>query len=305
MVVGAAVCVAGQFVFMKLYQAKVGGTPVLNFTFSAIAAVMSCFLFLCIGAFDIHVSVFTVCMALGMSFACTLNSVLGIFAVSYGKLSIFTMSMMLGGMLLPFLYGLLFLGEPVTVWRIVGCILLVAALIFTALSDSNGKKKNKLFFYGLCVLVFISNGAVSIISKCHQISEFASGTIDYCVMTYAFMFGFSALALGACVFFRYRKGNVSHFFSEIKEGEKPSVVVNKPLLGGLTAATYAVISGGGYFLQLYGAVDLPASVLYPIVTGGSIVLTALFGRVFFKENITWKMWIGFAVTLAATILFLF
>lgn len=315
MVAGAAVCVAGQFVFMKTYQTKVGSTSVLNFAFSAAAAVLSCLLFLCVGAFDIHVSAFTVYMALGMSFACTLNSVLGIFAVSYGKLSVFTMSMMLGGMLLPFLYGLLFLNEPVTAWRIVGCILLVAALVYTSLAGNPEGKKNRLVFYGLCALVFVSNGAVSIISKCHQIGAQASGTIDYCVMTYAFMFGFSALALAVCLLLRRRKRSAPALLQSgaaeaapvpAGEGAEDVPAANKKrLLGLLSVAAYAVISGAGYLLQLYGAVDLPASVLYPIVTGGSIVLTAVFGRVFFKERITWKMWIGFAVALLATVLFLF
>ena len=344
MVVGAAVCVAGQFVFMKTYQSKVGSTTAKTFAFSAIAAALSCFLFLCVNVFSVRVSAFSVLMALGMSFACTLNSVLGIVAVSYGKLSVFTMSMMLGGMLLPFLYGLLFLEEPVTPWRIAGCVLLVAALVYTSLAGNTEGKKNRLLFYGLCALVFLSNGAVSIISKCHQIGAQASGTIDYCIVTYAFMLAFSALSLAACLLWRRLRAKraalplAAQGESAQAENGAPATESSAPMaesgvpvqaaadtaekaeaqagaakggarrglvLGWLSVAAYAVISGAGYLLQLFGAVDLPASVLYPIVTGGSIVLTAVLGRVLFKERVTWKMWIGFGVALLATVLFLF
>ena len=66
----------------------------------------------------------------------------------------------------------------------------------------------------------------------------------------------------------------------------------------------AVIGGVSYTLQLIGAKELPATVLYPIVTGGSIVLSALSGRVFFKEKLSGYQLASIVLCLIGTLLFL-
>ena len=60
------------------------------------------------------------------------------------------------------------------------------------------------------------------------------------------------------------------------------------LKGFLFIPVVAATGGGSYLLQLIGAEHLPATVLYPMVTGGTIIFTAVAGRVFFKEKISKK-----------------
>lgn len=66
----------------------------------------------------------------------------------------------------------------------------------------------------------------------------------------------------------------------------------------------SVMDGFSSFLQLEGAKSLPASVLYPMVTGGSIILTGLFALLFFGEKITKKEWIGIGICMVGTCCFL-
>ena len=68
---------------------------------------------------------------------------------------------------------------------------------------------------------------------------------------------------------------------------------------------YAVVSGAGYLLQLFGAVKLDASVLYPIVTGGTVVLSTLFAWGVYKEKPTLPITLGITLTAVATVLFAF
>jgi multidrug transporter EmrE-like cation transporter len=65
-----------------------------------------------------------------------------------------------------------------------------------------------------------------------------------------------------------------------------------------------VISNASYFLQLEGAKGLPASVLYPMITGGSVVLSGIFALVFFGEKLSKREWISIALCLAGTCMFL-
>ena len=91
-----------------------------------------------------------------------------------------------------------------------------------------------------------------------------------------------------------------------------AVKKEKPVLSGKTGIPSLVLiilgqagSGGvSYFLQLIAAGHLPASVQYPILTGGSIVLTALAGRIFFREKQDGTALAGTFLAFAATFLFL-
>ena len=78
----------------------------------------------------------------------------------------------------------------------------------------------------------------------------------------------------------------------------------KILLAALIAAS-AVMGGLSYLFQLMGASHLPATALYPMVTGGTIVLTALAGRVCFKEKQSLKGWMSVGIAFSGTIMFVF
>jgi multidrug transporter EmrE-like cation transporter len=58
-------------------------------------------------------------------------------------------------------------------------------------------------------------------------------------------------------------------------------------------------------LQLFAAGTLDATIQFPILTGGTIIFTAVAGRVFFKEKFTGKILAGLAMSLAGTLMFLF
>ncbi|MDR1093742.1 MAG: hypothetical protein LBL66_06305 [Clostridiales bacterium] len=75
--------------------------------------------------------------------------------------------------------------------------------------------------------------------------------------------------------------------------------------GAALAVGYTVSMGVGAVLQFAAATTMDASVLFPIVTGGTIVLSAVSGAVFFHEKITVPIWISLGLTAVGTVLFLF
>ena len=78
-----------------------------------------------------------------------------------------------------------------------------------------------------------------------------------------------------------------------------------PVLHGQQATFLAAALGGAsYLFQLKGAINLPATVLYPFITGGSIIFTALAGRVFFGEKPKKRTLTGIALCFLGTVLFL-
>jgi small multidrug resistance pump len=68
---------------------------------------------------------------------------------------------------------------------------------------------------------------------------------------------------------------------------------------------FSLISGTGYYLQLLCAVTMPATIMYPIITGGTVALTAVTGAVIFKEKPNFWTLASIILAFIATILFAF
>ena len=66
----------------------------------------------------------------------------------------------------------------------------------------------------------------------------------------------------------------------------------------------SIADGISYMLQLIGAAHLPATVLYPFITGGVVVLTSLTGVVLFHEKLSKRQLAGDLACFIGTLLFL-
>ena len=66
----------------------------------------------------------------------------------------------------------------------------------------------------------------------------------------------------------------------------------------------AAVGGVSYIFQLESAKNLPATVVYPFLTGGSIIFTAISGLLFFKEKISKKVFVGIVLCFIGTLMFL-
>ena len=162
-------------------------------------------------------------------------------------------------------------------------------------STESEKKSSKLFFV-LCFIVFCLNGGVSITSKIHQLDINASravsaqGFVMLTAIIRAVVFSIFYLVL------RLRDRKLQKEAQPARVKLKPSVL--------LIILASALVDGVSYLLQLIGAAHLPATVLYPLVTGGCVILTALCGHFFFREKLSRRSAIGIALCFISTLFFL-
>jgi len=280
-VVVATILLAFDFSLSKKYQAAEGVTLTAGLRFNAINGLFTALMFF--GFSGVEFSLFSALMALAMSVCMASYSVIGFRILKTGNMSVYSVFLMSGGMLLPYLFGVLFLQEPLTVFRIAGVILILLAVIL-----SNGMKfQRNVSFVWLCVLIFVLNGFCSIISKCHQINTVyvSVDSITFVAYTGLGRFLFSSVLLFCC-----------------KKGQNQQPVSLKRTM--VLAAGSALIGGVSYGLQLAGAKALPATVLYPLVTGGSIVFSAFSGMIFFREKLSVRQIVSILLCVIGTLLFL-
>lgn len=282
-VIIATVLLAFEFAFSKKYQMCEGTSPVAGLKFNAIAGFFTIIIFFCLNGFKFNITFFSIVMAFFMSLCGVLYSIIGFRVLKFGNMALYSIFLMSGGMLLPYVFGVLFLDEKLSILRIIGVVIILAAVI---LSNLRNAKLNKSIIF-LCIAVFVLNGCVSIISKCHQVAT-AHETVNS--TEFVMLSGICKLVLCSAVLLCYRPKKEQISFS----GKIVPLII----------AAAALIGGVSYMFQLMGAKELPATVLYPLVTGGSIIFSALSGLVFFREKITKMQIISICLCFAGTLFFL-
>ena len=283
MVLAAVVLLSLDFAVTKFYQKREGAAVTAGLYYNAAIGLFSGFLFWGLSGFRFSLTPFSTVMAAAMALCTVVYTLIGFRIMKKGNMAVYTLFLMSGGMLLPYIYGLIFLEETFSMLRLVGlCAILVAVVLS---NGERGKADKELLL--LCIAVFILNGLVSIVSKCHQIeAEYkVVGSAQFVMLT-----GFAKFMMSVAALLVVRR----------REKEKlPKVTGVLPLVVGSAA-----LSGVSYLLQLVGAKELPATVLYPMVTGGSVLFTAFAAKLFFREKITARQWISIGLCILGTLLFL-
>ena len=295
----AVVCFAAQFAFTKLYEGQVGQSGTTTLVMLSGASFVGAVIFFLAEGGRIQFAPISWFWGVILAVIMLPYYMIGIKILSLGSLAIYSMFMMLGGMLVPFFYGVLFLEEKISIGKGLGTILLVVFIVLQAVWQNEGEKekkagdsKTKTLFISLCLVIFFIYGMTGVVAKAHSISEGAvnegSFTVISCSLTA--LMSFLILAVGCLK-------NRREAMPEIKKALKKKPLAIMVLLG--------AVAYGGSYLQLLAADSVPASVQFPLVSGGVIVLSALVSAFFFKDKISKREWITVAGAFASTFLFAF
>lgn len=309
MILIAVVLLAVQFASNRAYSIRQGSSAKASLTFTTLVGFTCAVVMLLIAVFSgegFVITPYSLGMGAIVAALCCTYTFIGFKIMALGSLSVYTMFLMLGGMMLPYLFGVFWLNEEVSLWRIIGFLLLALSLVFPVVAREKAGKSSVIFIV-LCLAVFCLNGCVSITSKVHQINELyaKSGSASFSFITNSINAVMSAAGL-AIISFREKK--------QLKEkAGKNAIAVftheDAPRTSSWVIAVIvlinAVAGGVSYVLQLVSAAHVAASALYPMITGGSVVLSALAGLLCFKEKPDKISLIGLILSFAATFLFLF
>ena len=268
-----------QFLFNQRFQQTYGTGMKATQVFSLYKSLVIILMMLLISGFKVQFSWFSLGMATIYAVSSIAMGYYSLKAFSVANLSVYSVFSMLGGMILPFFLGVLFYDEGDNlVFKIICCALIVVAVL---LNIKSGKQNKKALFYYFAV--FVLNGMAGVISKIHQSSTSLSpvDSTSFMLLTAAV----SVVISAAWLLIAYR---------EI------------PLIKGkniLFVTGYGVFNGlGNLFLliALSGENGLPASVQYPLVTGGVMVCSTVISTIR-KEKLTVREYIATAIALLASI----
>ena len=252
----------GGFAMQDLYRKKRGSGLKISMEAACIGSLAGLAVLFAISGFDLALTPFTLLMAVcsalnGMAFTfCAFK------ALDYINLSLFSLFAMLGGMLLPFLQGIFFYNEGFTLAKAICVLFICAALLCTV--ERSEKKKGFLFYAG----VFVLNGMAGVISKLFTASDLPKASAAayslWIAIATAVLSGIAWLALSLAE--RRRT----------PQTEREATPTRRTILQsyGIGAAQGAINRVANYLLVI-ALVQVDASIQYPMVTGGTMIVSTV------------------------------
>ena len=255
-IVSAAVLMFSvQFFFTDRYEKEMGSDAAATFFYSFLSSAAGVICLFCVTGVDVGITPFTIIMSSATAVNYILFSYYSLKALGKINLSLYSVFSMLGGMMLPFVAGIVFYGEGITVGKIICTVLVVAALALTV--DRDGSKGGTLYY----VCIFVLNGMSGVLAKIFDSAPFeAADAASYSLWTAVIMTLISAAVL----------------LPMLKSLKKPKLSVVFYSFGG------GAVNQVANFLLVLSLAFIPASVQYPFITGGvmiaSTVIAALTGQ---------------------------
>ena len=274
MIIVSALLFSLQFMFNDGYKRECGSSLAAALKFSLYTSIVGLLFLLIINKFKLEITLFSAVVALVYALVCVIFSYCSVKAFESANLSVYSVFSMIGGMVLPFAYGML-CGEEFKLSRLLCCVLIIAAIIFTA--DKSGEHKDGFKYY---IAIFMLNGLVGVISKFHQArSALCVDRASFMMLTKIFTLLVSVIIL-LCM------------------REKDFFATPKALA---YCGIYSAVNSIGNLMLLIALLCLPASVQYPLVTGGTM-LFALIISFIRREKITKRNLLGTALAIISTVI---
>ena len=221
-------------------------------------------------------------IAFGLSYAAA--TVFVVLAIKNGSLAKTTLITSYS-LMVPALAGLLILREPLGIPMLVGLVLLVLSLWLTnrrkASSDAP-KERITLKWIIFVVLAFVGNGMCSTVQKLTP--HFLGADINQNLYMIA------ALGLSSAVL-------ITASFCTKETGLKDTLKIGAPL-----ALLDGLFNGAVNYLAIYLNQFIPASVMFPVLSAGEIILIVPYALLVRREKFTVAQWVGFGVGVVSVVL---
>ncbi len=275
----SALMFSASFLGNKLFQKETDSSVKSTFDYMFLGAIVTCVSMLVttyLNGIKVEVTGFSFLMAALYSLNSFLMTYFAIKSFQYANLSVYSMFIMLGSIVIPSIYGIVFANETVTLNKII-CFVFIFGALFLGVNKGKSQKKAIIYYF----LVFIGNGMAGVISKIHQsFTEINVSTDSFLLIT-----GIIKLAVsGIVLLYIYRKINKT----------KPTLKACSYAIGG------GLIHSIGNYLNIFALISVPVMIHSVITTGMVLVFSALLGLLY-KEKLTAKGIVSILFALIATV----
>lgn len=247
-----AVCYAGQSATGKQYAAKGGQAHIFNLSKSFSAALLF-LIWLLFSQRVPHIATVPFAILYGICLAVSMHT--GFMALSCGPMAL-TSIMAAMSLVIPFVWGLFFWHERISLFAGIGLLLLLCAIVLIHFKKQSGFSKKWLLY---SLITMVANGFCSVIQKYHQVRFPGQYQVDF------MLFSTAVVLLIITLKGVFQKQITLHF-------------------SGLGACS-GVLNGLANFIVLLLASNESAVTIFPLISAGNVMAAWLSGVILFREKI--------------------
>jgi drug/metabolite transporter (DMT)-like permease len=302
-----------QFLFTKGFSRRASSEAHVGLWNGCVVSLCMALYLLPMNGFRVELTPAAGLIALLFALCAVTMSLCNIPAMRLGNMAVVTTYMLVGGMVLPFGYGVLWLHEDCSPLKLIAIAVLILAILPNLLGSKDNaqgsaprSRGKTILFHGLCLVLFTLNGMTSVLSTMHSLHENKISSGGFTLLGALCQFSMTLLILVGYAIYRRAKGESGAARSTFVEVTKTLPTTTRALLTLLAFGfCFAVCNGvANIFSQESLAAGMPSSVQFPVISGSVIVLTALFGHWFFGEKINRYGAISLALSVVGSVLFM-
>lgn len=189
-------------------------------------------------------------------------------------------------LILPMLYSILLLSEPLSSLHLVGFARFLLSVLLSAHAQPSRQRGVNWRWLAVVLLSFAANGSTAIIQKIYALKLAAGQNATFLAVAYTV----AALQFALC--FGQRQARLRHMPEEQISPSLPQRQIYLPEWAKLIlcATAAGVGSFGGNLLLGYLSTRVIGAILYPCINGGLAICTALGSFLIFREKPNrWKV----------------
>ena len=256
----AVLGISAQNIIKKFYNGRANNRGVL--IFGAVSVLSACLFFVASSGFKLDFKAEIIPYAMGFALSYGTAIVTSFLAIKWGALSLSSLITSYS-LIIPTFYGLLFLDESTEVTFWIGLALLCVSLFM--INSKKAEVKISLRWIIAVALAFFGNGVCSAVQNAHQRKFLGEYKSEFMIM---------ALLTVAVILF------VAAFFAERSD---ISYTLRR---GGYLMVLCGIANGAVNLFVMLLATRMKASIMYPVISAGGIILTWGVSRFMYKEKLT-------------------
>lgn len=242
----------GCFALNDVYRKRRGSSLKISMEASFVGAVAAIAIIVIINKFNFEFTLFTFIMGMISAANAIGFTVFSFKALNSINISLYSLFSMLGGMVLPFAQGIIFYEEKITAAKIICVVFIFSALLCTV---TRGEKSRGYIYY---IGVFVLNGMSGVLSKLFNELPFEKTS----AAGYTFWISACTLVLSGVAWL---------ILSKSREPDEKKYTVTDCAVGAINGGMNRIAN----FLLVIALLHVDASVQYPAVTGGVMIISTL------------------------------
>ncbi len=254
-IIMASISTVGQSSFTKVASSKTKSSDPMYFNTLKVFSAFVLFLMISFYKFEFHIP--TALFAAGYGLVLFFSSIFGYMALMNGSMAL-TSLLVSYSVIMPVLFGIIFLNEAVNHEQFYGIIMLLISMSLIKSKQENTQTRKCWFMY--IAITFFCNGICSIIQKFHQMIY----PTQYCGEFMIF-----SLFVTFVLFFA---------MSVYRKEEKTASIRWYAIIAG-------VLMGLGNYLTLLLSSKVNATVLFPAISIFTMICNVVVSKIYFKDTL--------------------